>query len=136
MIDAARLRPSALFEGLSDEDLEQCAGRFEEMELLSGSGIAKEGDFSYKFFVVLEGEVDVLRDFDLVARLGAGDFFGEMGASADQPRNARVVAHTRCDLAVMMAWDFKTMLKEFPDVANRIDAKVAERMASVSDSET
>lgn len=131
-MDADRLRPLPLFEGMSDADLRRCAEMFHEAELLQGSGLAREGDFAYKFFVVLSGEVDVLRGFDPVARLGAGDFFGEMGLMSGERRNARVVAHTRCELAWMMAWDFKAMSEEFPAVAGRIDEVVAERMGSLA----
>lgn len=132
IVDADRLRPLPLFEGMSDADLRRCAEMFHEAELLQGSGLAREGDFAYKFFVVLSGEVDVLRGFDPVARLGAGDFFGEMGLMSGERRNARVVAHTRCELAWMMAWDFKAMSEEFPAVAGRIDEVVAERMGSLA----
>ena len=134
-MDASRLRSSPLFEGLSDEELERCATFFQESELLAGSGLAGEGDDSYKFFIVLDGEVDILRNFEPVARLGPGDFFGEMGVMGDQPRNARVSAHTRCEIASMMTWDFKTMTEEFPDIATRIEATVAERTAAQADRE-
>ena len=134
-MDASRLRSLPLFEGLSDGDLDRCAGLFQEAELLQGGGMVREDDFAYKFFVVIEGEVDVLRDFEAVARLGPGDFFGEMALLSGERRNARVVAHTRCDVAWMMAWDFKTMADEFPEVAGRIETTVAERMASLPDTD-
>jgi CRP/FNR family cyclic AMP-dependent transcriptional regulator len=122
-----------LFDGVSDDDLGRCADLFQEAELLQGSGMAKQDDFAYKFFVVLDGEVEVLRDFKHVARLGPGEFFGEMALVSGETRNARVVAATRCDVAWMMAWDFKTMSEEFPLIAGRIEKTVAERMASVTE---
>ena len=54
-MDATRLRSLPLFEGLSDEDLDRCAGLFQETEMLQGSGLVREEDFAYKFFVVLDG---------------------------------------------------------------------------------
>ena len=133
-MESDRLKSVALFEGLSDEELDQCAALFQETEMLAGSSLAKEGDFSYKFFVVLEGEVEVLRDFEHVAHLGEGDFFGEMGLMAGARRNARVSAHSRCQLAWMMGWDFEKMTEDFPAVAARIEKAVAERNASLPDS--
>lgn len=67
-----------LFEGLSDDELAQCAERFEEVEILAG-GMVQEDDFSYRFFIVLEGEADALQDFEHIATLRPGDYFGEMG---------------------------------------------------------
>lgn len=130
-MEASQLESLPLFEGLSGAELAKCAGMFQETEMLAGSSLAKEGDFSYKFFVVLEGQVEVYRDFEFVAELGAGDFFGEMGVISGERRNARVTAKTRADLAWMMGWDFETMQKDYPLVAERIDKVVAERMATL-----
>ncbi len=134
-MDASRLRPSPLFAPLSDDELERVATLFQETEILAGSGLAREGDFAYKFFVVLDGEVDVMRGFEPVAKLGPGDFFGEMGVMTDERRNARVQARTRCDLAWMMAWDFKTMADQHPSVAEILEETIAERMASLPQSD-
>ena len=131
IMEANTLRAIPIFEGLSEDDLDRCAKRFQETEILQGSGLTREDDFAYKFFVVIEGEVEVLRDFDSVAMLGPGDFFGEMGLISGERRNARVVAHTRCQLAWMMGWDFSEMTEELPAVAARIEETVAERMASI-----
>lgn len=135
-MDATRLRSLPLFEGLSDEDLDRCAGLFQETEMLQGSGLVREEDFAYKFFVVLDGEVEVLRDFESVARLGPGDFFGEMALVSGARRNARVVAHTRCDVAWMMSWDFKAMADDLPEIAARVEATIAERMAALPEADS
>lgn len=134
-MESSRLKSLPLFEGLSDDDVEKCASMFNEMEMLAGTGLTREGDFSYKFFVVLEGEVEVQRDFEHLATLGPGDFFGEMGLVSGARRNARILAITRCDVAWMMAWDFAKMREDFPEVAQRIDAVVEARMATLPDHE-
>ena len=130
-MDSNTVRRLPLFEGLSDEVVATCAERFQELELLAGSGLAREGDFAYKFFVVLDGEVEVQRDFTHVATLGPGDFFGEMGVMSGGRRNARVLAKTRCRVGWMTAWEFDAMLEEYPEVARRIQAVVDERMQTV-----
>lgn len=126
-MQAEDIASSKLFEGLTQEELERCAKPFKEVEMVAGSSLAKQDDFAYKFFVVLDGEVDVHRDFKFVARLGPGDHFGEMALVRHEKRNARVTAHTRCRLGCMMGWEFKTMTEEHPVIAERIAAVVAER---------
>ena len=128
-MDTSVLRTLPLFEGLSDQELEQCAALLQEREVVGGSSLASEGDFAYKFFVVVEGEVDVHRNFDLVARLGPGDVFGERGLVTGERRNARVTARTRSVIAWMMTWDFKTMTEQIPLVSERIEAVIAARAA-------
>jgi CRP-like cAMP-binding protein len=129
-IDASRLRVSPVFDGLSDEELDRSAELFEEIELLAGSSLIKEGDFSYRFFVVLDGEVDVTHDFDPVRRLGPGEICGEIGLLTGQRRTARVVAHTRCKLASLMTWDFRTLMEQAPAAAREIEAIAEERLAA------
>ena len=121
------LRTLALFEGLSDDELTPIADSFVEVEMVAGSSLAKQDDFAYKFFVVLDGDVDVHRDFVHVASLGPDEFFGETALVKGEKRNARVTAKTRCRLACMMAWDFASMTESSPTVADRIESVVRER---------
>lgn len=132
-MESGQLKSLPLFEGLSDDDADKVASMFQETELLNGTGLTREGEFAYKFFVVLEGEVEVQRHFKHVATLGPGDFFGEMGILTNQRRNARILAKSRCRLAWIMGWDFEAMTEEFPVIAERIQAVVDERMATVPD---
>jgi len=122
-----QLRSLELFAGLSDEDLALLAAQFQELEIVAGSSLAKQDDFAYKFFVVLDGDVEVHRDFKHVADMTAGDFFGEVALIKSEKRNARVTAKTRCRLACMMGWDFKAMTELHPTVAARVDAVVEQR---------
>jgi len=126
-MDALRLRKSSLFDGLPDADLEHCAGWFEETELPAGSRLVNEGDYSYKFFVILDGELEVRHDFEKVRHLGPGDFFGEMGLLSDSRRSAKVIALTRCAVARILTWDFRTMLAEHLLIATRIEAVAEQR---------
>lgn len=130
-MESGKLRSLPLFDGLPDEVVEGCAKRFQETELLNGTSLTREGEFAYKFFVVLAGEVEVQREFKHLATLGPGDFFGEMGVMTGGRRNARIIAQTRCDVAWMIGWEFEAMLAEYPEVAERIQKVVDERMASV-----
>lgn len=126
-MQADQLRSLTLFEGVSDDELTGLAEQFSEFEIVAGSSLAKQDDFAYKFFIVLDGDVDVHRDFKLVAEMGAGDFFGEVALVTGERRNARVTAKTRCRLACMMSWDFKAMTDQYPAVAERIEAAARQR---------
>ena len=126
-MEASRLRKSSLFDGLSDADLERCAGWFGETELPAGSRLVNEGEYSYRFFVVLDGEIEVRHEFEKVRHLGPGDFFGELGLLSDSRRSAKVIALTRCAVARIMTWDFRTMLADHPQIATRIEAVSEQR---------
>lgn len=122
-----------LFEGFSDDDLRACAARFQEVKVLSDHNIAREGDDSYSFFVILEGELDVHHMFDKIATLGPGDFFGEMGVQSGEKRTAHVATRSRARLAKLMTWDYAQLIGEYPILAERVAAVIAARNASSSE---
>lgn len=134
-MDVKRLQSLPLFQGVANAELEEIAAKFQSAEMIAGSSLAKQDDFAYRFFVVLEGFVDVYRDFEHVADLGPGEFFGEMGLVSGEKRNARVTAKTRVDIAWMMPWDFEEMTSSNADIAARIAAVVEARMSSITDEE-
>ena len=131
-MDASEIDGFPLFAGLDADELRRCAEPFEVRDVLAGTGMTREDDFAYKFFVVLDGEVDVHRDFLHVARLGPGEFFGEMGLLDKGVRNARVTAHTGCRLASMMIWEFQAMTERHPEIGDRIQEVIDRRLAALA----
>ena len=116
-----------LWQGLSDGEVAKCVARFRQRQFHAGESLASQGEFAYKFFVVLDGEVDVDRDFEFVARIGPGQYFGETGLLDHGRRNARVTTHDRAVVAWMMAWDFSEMIEEHPVVGERLEVLMEER---------
>ena len=126
-MEAADLRAVTLFAGLSDEELGKCARRCDLVEVHGGTHLTRRDDYGYKFFAILDGRVEVRRDGRIIAVLGPGDVFGEMALKDSGKRNAEVIAATRLHVAQMMIWDFRQMLEDVPDVAERLAALVEER---------
>jgi len=80
-----------LFRGINAAGLAGLADLATSVDFPTGHVIARQGEIGTGFFVVIEGAVRVVRDGEIVARLGAGEFFGELScagsrhASATQP---------------------------------------------------
>ncbi len=98
----ARVRDIGLFGGLGDEVLRTFVGELEVKEPAAGTVVFKEGESGRELYVILDGEVEVLRRSKRghetrVALLGPGDWFGEMSILDVLPRSAtaRVVAPSR-----------------------------------------
>ena len=96
-ISAERLRDIGIFGGLSDEMLERLSTSLTPMQVMPGVVLFTEGDPARELYVVIDGEVEVLkksrRQRDVrVAILGPNDSFGEMSIIDVQPRSATVRA--------------------------------------------
>ena len=97
-----RLREIGLFGGLGDDVLRSFVATLEVSELSPGAVVFKEGESGRELYVILDGEVEVLRRSKRghetrVAILGPGDWFGEMSVLDVLPRSAttRILAPTR-----------------------------------------
>jgi putative ABC transport system ATP-binding protein len=104
------LRPIDLFKTLTPRQLSDVAEEMTKRHYAAGEIIIREGEPGEEFMLVSEGEVEVIRAEHEVARLGPGDFFGEVALISGEPRNATVVAVTEVDTYVLGKTDFQTAI--------------------------
>jgi cAMP-dependent protein kinase regulator len=126
-LDASRLKSIPLFEEVGDEELAQIAPFATEVSVEQGRELVREGDFSYEFMAIEEGEAEVTRAGEHVADLGPGDFFGEMGLLERTLRNATVTAKTPVRLVTLTGWDLKRVERTAPEAMERIRSVLEER---------
>ena len=97
----------------------------------NGETILTHGAQGDSMFIVHDGTVSVRVDGEEVARLGPGDFFGEMALLTGERRTADIVALTDV-VALEIARDaLLPVLHEVPDLAAAISKKVVERQSSL-----
>ncbi len=116
------LRKAYLFKGLSDEEIRLVAGACSEEEREAGDVIFVEGATADRFYIVIEGRVEVWKNFydpkpDLLAVHGAGHFFGEMALIDELPRSATVVAKERTRLLSLYRDEFRRLISESSSIA-------------------
>jgi CRP-like cAMP-binding protein len=119
-LEPDRLKSIPLFQTVSDEDLSQIAPFADEVRVEAGKQLVREGDFSYEFFAIEEGEAEVTRGGEHVADLGPGDFFGEIGLLEKDLRTASVEAKSDMLLVTLTGWDMKRMEKAMPEAVERV----------------
>jgi CRP/FNR family cyclic AMP-dependent transcriptional regulator len=124
------LKRAPLFADLSRKELVQLARLSDDVEVPADRVLCKEGDPGRKFFVLVEGKVDVARNGKRVATLGAGDFVGEISLLEPTPRTATVTAKTPVRFFVLTPNDFR--LDENPSVKRKVLRALARRVLELS----
>ena len=109
-----------LFSKCSARQCRTIARHAQIASLPAGVDLIKEGEDGDSLFVLLEGEAAVYQGGQEVSRSGPGGYFGEMAILDGEPRSATVVAVTDVKVAVIGIRMFRTMLREFSDLAEQL----------------
>jgi CRP-like cAMP-binding protein len=115
------LATSPLFRPFNHQQQLDLIRRFDGHEVAAGTVVIREGDAGQGLFVVLSGEVEVSKhqagggELSL-ARLRAGDVFGEMSLLSNQPTSATVTA-ARASTILFLARDyFQRLVQALPAI--------------------
>jgi CRP-like cAMP-binding protein len=101
---------------LDPVDLQRLIGLAMRRSYQEGDVVFAEHDVSRELFVVGEGEVEITKDDPsgaaiTLARLGPGDFFGEMAFVDDKPRSAAAVARSKLSVHMLPAGSLERALE-------------------------
>jgi len=115
-LDPAELRNIGLFGALSDDVIAHLASTLSVQAPEAGQIVFREGDDANAMFVVMSGEMEVLKKSkrateSRVALLGPGDWFGEMSIVDIQPRSATVRALAPSRLLRISAADLDALYR-------------------------
>jgi serine/threonine-protein kinase len=105
------LRQVPFFHNFTREQVESLGLAGCIMKMPKGKVIVTEGDIDDTFYVLLKGKVRIRKDGEVIAKIRAGECFGEMAYIAGQARNATASTATECLLMKINA----TLLDKAPD---------------------
>ncbi len=136
---AERLAAVDIFAPLSAEELSHLAREASRHIYAHGETIIRHGEQGDSMFVVHRGTVEV-RTPDrghtaparIIATLGEGDFFGEMGLFTGQPRTARVVAVEETEVLEIGHRAMKNLFAANPDLVASLSHTISERRAALA----
>jgi CRP-like cAMP-binding protein len=140
MDDRARLLAEVpFFNGLAPADLALIAAVAREESFAPGATIFQEGSPADRFYIILEGTVEVWKDYgeeqrDLIAAHGVGHLFGEMAVVDDLPRSATVVARDSVRLLSVGREDFRNIVAANGAIALSITRSVSAMVRSSNES--
>ena len=131
-MNQARLKDVPFFSSLSEQDLAAVVQQTDEIRVVAGTVLAREGDLGDEFFVIESGTAEVKRNGEHIADLGPGDFFGEMALLGEERRTATVTASSPMQVIVMTRADFRALDKSMPEVHATVARAIEERNAQTA----
>jgi CRP-like cAMP-binding protein len=129
----ALLRGVWLFEQCSRAELALLAKTATAVHVEADKVLAREGEIGREFFVIVSGRVEATRSGVRLAKLFAGDFFGEMSLVDRQRRTATVTTSEPTELMVLTRQQFLSVIDAMPSVDRKIIAVLAHRLRELED---
>jgi len=127
------LRTVPLFAGFPDEQLRLLAAVVTRRNVPRGTIVIVEGDPTDSLYIIIAGRLKVMMSDTegkevILAMLGPGEYFGEMGLIDDSPRSATVMTVEVCELIVVTKREFKKILSENFDMAETVMRGLVRRL--------
>jgi L-tyrosine C(3)-methyltransferase len=121
-----------LFRAFSTAELAAVTRAGRDVRVEAGQTLCRQGDPGEEFFLILEGEIEIERDGAQVARLGPGDFFGELAPLTNRPRTATASAMTETTLLVLDRRGLRRVVETVPGIAGKLLAELADRFSDLA----
>ena len=130
IVDA--LAGMALFADLTTPQLKGVAHIFDEAWFPAGERILRQGLTGSAFYVILEGEAQILVDGQQRATLGKGEFFGDVSILLGEAPVADVVAKSPLRVLALAGPQVEAFLKAHPSVMYRMLQALARRLRNAN----
>lgn len=135
-VDVEQLRTIPIFAELEGSVLTGLAQRLDIERHAPGESIVRQGDFGDKFYIISDGEVEVLMGDESeqkrVSTLMKGDYFGELALVSGQARTATVRTLVPTELYSLAQSDFASLMEKEPEIGRVIAKTGRERRASLN----
>jgi MFS family permease len=125
------LRGIEIFKPLPPPVLESLAQALSPVRVEAGREVFREGEMGDRFYIVADGEVEIVQDGQVVNLTGPGGFFGEISLLRDVPRTATVRARTEVELRALERDEFIAAVTGHAASAEAADSVVATRLSSL-----
>jgi CRP-like cAMP-binding protein len=117
-----------LFADFDRGDLQRLARSFKQRTFDAGSTVADEGQTGAGFFVIESGEASVSVHGAERAKLGPGDYFGEIALIDEGGRSATVTADSELRCYGLTSWEFRPLVESNASIAWKLLEAMAKRL--------
>ncbi len=111
--------------------LEHIAGRLVPLRIEPGTVVVRQGDAGDRFYVIVEGELEVTAEGKPVSSLAPGGYFGEIALLKDVPRTATVTAKTPVVLYALEREDFLSTVTGHAPSTKAAETVISSRLSGL-----
>ena len=116
------LKQIEIFGDLSINELAAVASVTEEASFGEGAMVFREGEQGDTLFLILEGEVAVIKDCNVdraieLDSIGPGDYFGDMALFGDDRRSATIRVKKAARFLILHKQELQEIVGEYPQIA-------------------
>ncbi len=123
------LKQVPFFRSLGRDSIDFITEKLKFKQFKAGSTICKIGDPGDKMYIVLSGKVAVMAaNGEVLAHIGAGNYFGEMSLLTGEPRSATVNAAEDTETFVLEKDDFDVILEKYPSISIAMSKIMSQRL--------
>jgi CRP/FNR family cyclic AMP-dependent transcriptional regulator len=127
------LQSFPFFRNIDRYDLKNVVQSFKKVTFEKDEIIIRKGDQGDNFYIVVSGSVTVLNDAGLsIAKLGAGEVFGEMSLLSEECVSATVQADESCEIMYVDNREFKKLLNKYPILQHYFTRLLAKRLSKAN----
>ena len=132
--DFHRERSYSVFGGLPTQTAKTISAALQMLDADPDTVVARQGGPADKFFIVVDGELEVTREemgsTETVATLGPGDLFGEMAILFDKPRGTSARATKPTKLLVLDSATFRSVVAQSLGTTPDFDQIIRDRIGA------
>jgi len=132
--DFHRERSYSVLSGLPTQTAKTISAALQVVDADPDTVVARQGGPADKFFIVVDGELEVTREemgsTETVATLGPGDLFGEMAILFDKPRGTSAKATKPTKLLVLDSATFRSVVAQSLGTTPDFDQIIRDRIGA------
>ena len=124
----AYLNKVPLFAALSFKELHNVATKSYMEKYEEGESVLEQGQGAKNLYVIISGEVEVVKNFNKINELHSGDFFGEIAIVAKTKRTATINTITPLNVLVFSEESFNELIEKYPKMSVQVMKEMTKRL--------
>lgn len=121
------LNKTTFFGNISEQNKVAICKRMGVKQIAQHTLLFQEGDLGKEFFLIVEGEIEIIKNANVIATLTQGEIFGEMAVLCQGKRTAAAKAKQNTTVFFFKQEALESIIYEFPTVALKILKVMSQR---------